>query len=52
MGDPSTVPIHPGEGFWINPFGVENLGGFRPESYGQPSAPIWYYSSALLPAAH
>ena len=24
MGDPSTVPIHPGEGFWINPFGLEN----------------------------
>ena len=27
MGDPSTVPIHPGEGFWINPFGLENGAG-------------------------
>jgi hypothetical protein len=26
-GDPSTVPIHPGEGFWINPFGLENGAG-------------------------
>jgi hypothetical protein len=27
MGEPSTVPIHPGEGFWINPFGLENGAG-------------------------
>jgi hypothetical protein len=27
MGDSSTVPIHPGEGFWINPFGLENGAG-------------------------
>jgi hypothetical protein len=28
----------PGAGFWINPLGADNLGGFRPEPYGQPSA--------------
>src|SRR5258708_37095268 len=27
MDEPSTVPIHPGEGFWINPFGLENGAG-------------------------
>jgi hypothetical protein len=27
MGEPSAVPIHPGEGFWINPFGLENGAG-------------------------
>jgi hypothetical protein len=33
-GDLSTIPVHPGAGFWINPFGLDNRGGFVVAYFG------------------